>query len=310
MNLSIIIPTYKTRELTLCCVRRIREHPIQGPYEIIVVDNNSQDGTVESITQEYPDVLTIQNSANLGFSKACNLGAAKARGRYLLFLNSDTEAKADTFKHLCQWLDEHQRTGIVGPELLGPAGEIQQMSWVWHPLLHGEFIQQYFAPYVVRRSRFRQKLIRYLQRRSDTVPSMCGACLMIRRSLFEELGGFDNDFELYFEDSDLCLRCQKAGWKIDFVAESKIIHRLGHSTTGSWTITSLIYQQSHLTFYRKHSSALVVSLLKGYLFVKWLRLKLVTWLKEPTPRAQAYCRAYFDVILERKRLTLEDGFPL
>lgn len=309
MKLSIIIPTFKTREITLECIERIYLHPPKETYEILVVDNHSQDGTCEAVRAKYAQVITIQNQKNLGFSKACNIGAARAQGDYLLFLNSDTLAGSETFDRLSDWLDTHPQTGIVGPELLGSKGEIIQMSWVWHPLLIGELIQQYFAPYAIRRSAIRQRLIRFLQRKSKSVPSMCGACLMIRKPLFQSIGGFDEDFELYFEDSDLCLRCHNGDWRIDFVAEAKIIHRLGQSTRGSWTTTSLIYQQSHIAFYRKHSNVLLIFLLKLYLLMKWVRLWLVARFSEPSAEAQAYCRAYLDIILERRHLTLEEGIP-
>ena len=75
---------------------------------------------------------------------------------------------------------------------------------------------------------------------------------MIRRTAYDQIQGFDENFELYFEDSDLCYRCGKAGWEIDFLTDAKITHHLGGSTQGSWTVTSLIYQQSHLAYYRKH----------------------------------------------------------
>src|SRR5258708_18033038 len=147
------------------------------------------------------------------------------------------------------------------------------MCWVWNPILAGELLQQYLAPYSLRESAFRRACVAWLQRTSRHVSIICGACLMIRREAFDQIRGFDEEFELYFEDSDLCLRCKESGWKIDFVAESKIVHHLGQSTHGSLHSTSLIYQQSHIAFYLKHSPLWADYLLKFYLLLKWARLR-------------------------------------
>ncbi len=308
---SIIIPTFNTKDLTLRSIECLLQNPPKMNFEIIVVDNASSDGTLEAIRKRFREVVVIRNDRNLGFSRACNRGAAEASGRFLLFLNSDTEVQKGTFEHLIQWLESHSNTGVVGPKLIGPNERAIQMSWVWNPLLAGELIQQYFAPYAVRRSRFRQRLIQWLQNRSKSVPSICGACIMVRRDVFDQIGGFDEDFELYFEDSDICLRCRQAGWNIDFVAESKLMHRLGQSTRRSpWNSTSLIYQQSHIAFYRKHAPKWAVAMLKGYLLIKWIRLEIVSRQDQAHRTAgAAYCKAYFKMILEKEKVTLEKGIP-
>ncbi len=308
--LSVVIPTFNTCSITIRCIEQIFAHPPSHPFEIIVVDNDSKDGTADAIRLRFPKLKFIQNETNVGFSKACNQGAAESQGRYLLFLNSDTEAQPGTFDSLMRWLDQNPTTGIVGPMLTGPDGKILQMSWVWNPILFWELLQQYFAPYAVRRSPFRQSLIRFLQRRSKSVPSICGACLMIRRSAFDHVGGFDENFELYFEDSDLCFRCREQGWRIDFVSESAIVHHLGRSTRGQWNSTSLIYQQSHIAYYKKHSLPGIVWLLKGYLLAKWMRLRFVSTVdKRDHGRSSAYCRAYLRMVLFDRKVTLQQGVP-
>jgi hypothetical protein len=306
-KLSIIIPTYNAREFTLNCLASIHKSPPEDSYEIILVDNHSNDGTYEAVQRLYREVQAFQNPANLGFSKACNLGASHAQGDYLLFLNSDAEPLEGALQTLIDWLQNHPQTGIVGPTLLGPNESLLQMSWAWDPLLLGELVQQFFAPYSLRRSRYKQHLAHFLQRRSRRVPSLCGACLMIRLKTFEQLQGFDENFELYFEESDLCRRALIAGWGVDFVAEAKVIHHLGQSTRGRWSRTSIIYQQSHLAYYRKHGFPGAVGLLKIYLLLKWLRL---LWASRFDPanrdRSRAYCKAYFQMIQEKTRLNLQD----
>src|SRR5262249_2150528 len=155
----------------------------------------------------HPDVAVLENPGNLGFAKACNRGAQASQGRFLCFLNSDTQPKPGTFTTLLRWLEDNPKTGIAGPKLVGPQNKLLQMAWGWNPILMGEFIQQYFAPYSIRQSSLKRWLIEQLQKRPRSVTSICGACLMIRRDVFELIHGFDEEFELYFEDSDLCWRC-------------------------------------------------------------------------------------------------------
>ena len=135
---------------------------------------------------------------------------------------------------------------------------------------------------------------------------------MIRREAYDAIQGFDENFELYFEDSDLCYRCRKAGWEIFFVAQAKVTHHLGHSSRGKgdWNATSLIYQQSHLTYYRKHASRFAIGLLKIYLLLKWLRLRYRSWTeKSGRHRSEPYVKAYLRIIFEREKVTLRQGIP-
>lgn len=302
---SIIIPSFNTLELTIECLRSIDRHPPSRPYEIILVDNHSTDGTEERVRNDFPTVRVIRNAANLGFGKACNIGARQSQGQYLLFLNSDTESLPGTFDQLIQWMETHPQTGCVGPELVSPQRSLIQMSWAWNPILFGELIALPLAPYMVRRSRLRQWIVRQLQRRPRNVSIICGACTLVRKRLFESLGGFDEDFELYFEDSDLCMRCRHLGWQVDFVPHSKIVHRLGQSTKASWGLTPLVYRQSQIHYYRKHAPAWAVPLLKGYLTLKWMRLWIRMKFFLPNKEAvRTYLEKFRVVIHEKQRLTL------
>jgi len=310
LDCSIIIPTFNTRDVTAQCIRSLLRQPPKIFYEIIVVDNHSSDGTTSHLTQEFPEIRILSNAANLGFSKACNRGAAIAQGRFLCFLNSDTVNGGAAIDRLVKWFADHPKTGIAGPELRSPERQLIQMSGGWNPILAGEVLQQFFAPYSLRNSAIKRRCVAWLQRKSTHVSIICGACLMIRRQAFDDINGFDEDFELYFEDSDLCYRCGKAGWKNDFVADAKITHLLGQSTRGSWTVTSLIYQQSHLSYYRKHAPGWAVWLLKAYLLMKWLRLRYVVQAEnDKRDLSVPYCRAYMRMIFESQKITLETGIP-
>jgi GT2 family glycosyltransferase len=290
---SILIPSYNTRELSLQCIRSIEADAPAAPYEIILMDNHSMDGTSEGVTREFPQVRVIRNAANLGVGKACNLAAQEARGKYFLLLNNDAKPLPGSLDRLVQWLETHPKTGIVGPLLEGENGQLLQMSWGWFPLLQGEILQRFFNPSALQNSSLRQRWVRRLQRKSRRVPWVCGACALIRREAFEQIGGFDEDFALYFEDSDLCRRCARQGWQIDFAADIKAIHHLSQATRPSMSTFSLIYLQSHITYYRKHGPFWGVWLLKGYLLLKWAM--------------GHYDPMFLQVVLEKQKISLPRG---
>jgi GT2 family glycosyltransferase len=309
MTVSVIIPTFNTRDLTIACLSAIQRYPPPGSYEVIVVDNNSSDQTYEEVKRRFPEVIALRNASNVGFGRACNQGAKAAHGDFLLFLNSDTEPLENSFSNLLDWMKSHPQTGIVGPEFIGPNQKLLQMSWSWNPLLGGEVINRYFSPQNLGLSKLKQHWIRSFQDKPREVPFICGACLMIRRDVFDQLHGFDESFELYFEDADLCLRCSEGGWRVDFVPDSKIVHYIGQSSKGTWTASSLIYQQSHLTYYRKHGPAWSIYFLKAHLLFKWLRLRLRALLtRQDRARAQIFCRSFLSIIFESLHFTVAAPF--
>jgi GT2 family glycosyltransferase len=290
---SILIPSFNTRALSVACIRSIEENPPASPYEIILMDNNSSDGTSEEVSRLFPQVRVLQNDENWGVGKACNRAAQGARGKYFLLLNNDVQLLPGTIEQMVQWLDAHPKTGIVGPELIDGDGKLIQMSWGWVPVLHGEIIQRFLSPKALQKSAWRRRLVRYLQRHSRRVPWLCCACALIRREAFDQVRGFDEDFYLYFEDSDLCLRCAERGWQNDFVPEIKAIHHLSQSVRPAFNVFSLIYQQSHIVYYRKHAPFWGIWLLKGYLLLKWL--------------AGGYGPTFLRVVLEKQKIPLPRG---
>ncbi|MGQ0644928.1 MAG: glycosyltransferase family 2 protein [Elusimicrobiota bacterium] len=306
MSCSVIIPSYNTRELTLECVQSLLGRPAGRVSDIILVDNNSSDGTAEEVVRRFPAVRVVKNQRNLGFAKACNAGARIARSEYLVFLNSDAVLLGDALEVLARWLDSHSRSAAVGPELLSPGGEIIQMSWGWNPVLLGEFFQRVFAPSRLQGSFWRKKCVKILQRRLRSVPYICGACMMVRKAAFESVGGFDENFELYFEDADLCRRLSRAGWGVDFLPAAKVSHLLGQSGSDSSGIVSLVYRQSQILYYRKHAPW-ALALLKRYLLRKRLRRNEGLEDRENSYRA-SYRAAYEDVVRETRKISLAEPY--
>lgn len=210
---SIIIPVWNKLDLTAQCLTALATVTTESSYEVIVVDNGSTDGTAEFLTSLSGDVQVIRNQDNLGFAKACNQGARVARGKYLVFLNNDTIPLKGWLKALVDEVEAYPEVGIVGSKLLYQDGTVQHAGVV---LNRSEGL-----PYHIYKG-FSGDSPAVNQRREYQV--VTGACLLIRRSLFRELGGFDEGFRNSFEDVDLCLKAGERGYHVVYQPRSVLYH--------------------------------------------------------------------------------------
>jgi O-antigen biosynthesis protein len=210
---SIIIPVWNKRDLTAQCLKALAAVTTEPSYEVIVVDNGSTDGTAEFLASLSGDVQIIRNQDNLGFAKACNQGARAARGKYLVFLNNDTIPLKGWLKALVSEVEGYPEVGIVGSKLLYQDGTIQHAG-VALSRVDG-------LPYHIYKG-VPGDLPIVNQRREYQI--VTGACLLIRRSLFKELGGFDEGFRNGFEDVDLCLKAGERGYRVVYQPRSVVYH--------------------------------------------------------------------------------------
>lgn len=220
---SIIIPVFNKADFTFQCLRSlVRELDFQST-EVIVVNNASTDATVELLSHFRRFVRVVNNDENLGFVDACNLGAARARGRYLLFLNNDTVVLPGWLKHLVETIESDERTGAVGSMFLYPNGRVQEAGAIlWS---NGEaFHYGWGRSPEDRRFAFARE-----------VDYCSGASLLIRRELFDRLGGFDRRYApAYYEDADLCMGVRSLGYKVVYQPASRVVHFEG-ATAGTDT---------------------------------------------------------------------------
>jgi GT2 family glycosyltransferase/glycosyltransferase involved in cell wall biosynthesis len=208
---SIIIPTWNGLHLLRDCLWGLRSHTL-GSYEVLVVDNGSSDPTPEAL-RRVSGVRLLELGSNLGFARACNAGGAAARSRRLLFLNNDAVPLAGWLAPMLAALDRDPLIAIVGSRLLYPYGRLVQHAGIdinaegdpYHPLK----FQPGDDP-TVAVDRF--------------VPAVTGACMLVRRDLFERLGGFDTKFENGYEDVDLCLRARDADHRVLYCGSSVLLH--------------------------------------------------------------------------------------
>jgi GT2 family glycosyltransferase len=227
-DLSIVIPTQNTRELTLHCLSSIsRAVPAA---EVILVDDAGKDGTAEAAAGHFPPTVQIRTPQAVGFTRAANLGMARAGGEILLLLNSDTEVDGPGLDALRAAFAADPRLGAAGAALYYPDGS-PQWSGGRAPSLAWLFALASGLPGFLGRLRLYRRL-KPPGEQGEAVEWVTGAALAIRRSAWEEVGPLDEDFRFYGQDLDLCLRLGQAGWKVALLPGFRVMHHHGATISG------------------------------------------------------------------------------
>lgn len=199
VDVSIIILNYNTCRLTMDCLRSVYDSETRYSYEIILIDNNSHDHSVETISKEFPDVLLIANSENVGFAKGNNQGMEAASGRYVLLLNSDTVVRKDTLETMVAFMDTRPDLGASGCKVILPDGSLDKACKRGFPTPSASFYYAFgFSKLFPDRPRFNGYQLGYLDP-DDSYPVDClvGAFMLLRRETIEQVGGLDETFFMY-----------------------------------------------------------------------------------------------------------------
>ena len=229
MKLSIVIVSYNTKELLADCLNSIKSAQKHADTEIFVVDNNSQDGTVDHLNQYFQWVKLIVNRKNLGFSKANNQALKKASSKYILVLNPDTKIAKDTIVSMINFMDKNLKVGIGTCRVLLANGKLDRdcrrhFPTPWRSLTHFSGISNLFSGSKL----FDEYYMGYLKDDLEhEIDSCVGAFMFIRRSALEKIGLFDENFFFYGEDLDLCYRFKQSGYRIVYTPITTIIHYKG-----------------------------------------------------------------------------------
>ncbi len=250
MVLSVIIVSYNTRELLGRCVHSV----IAGTgvtHEIIVADNASNDGSSDHIRARFPGVRVMELGSNLGFGAANNAAVKISSGELLMFLNSDTEIRPHALDRMVAFFHEHPQAGIAAPNVVYPDGRFQLAAGALPGLLQ-EFRDRRIHQRLNAGDEALRARLREQYRRPRQVGWVTGGCLMIRRSLFIQLNGFDEEMFMYFEDKDLCKRALDRRWQVMTVPDAEIIHVLGGSSAGAGGRLRAVYRRSQRRYYQKH----------------------------------------------------------
>jgi GT2 family glycosyltransferase len=287
VNLSIIILSYNTKALTLGCIRSLKtqyEKELNSKeLEIIVVDNASTDGSPSAISNfQFPisNLQLIQSKENLGFGKGCNLGAKSAQGKYLLFLNSDTEALDKGFLKMAEFLGTNSKVGILGGKLENIDGSLQPSAGKFYNL---------FNLSIMLLGLERLGFLRSSPSSIKKVDWVSGACMMIKRDFFEKISGFDEKFFMYIEDMEICYRAQKLKYDTYFYPDMKLKHISLGSSNRTFAIINIY--KGILYFYAKHKSYLEYLVAKALLIFKAKFLILIGFLTLNSELRETYRKA-------------------
>ncbi len=254
MQLSIIIVNYNVKHFLEQCLCSVQRAIAGMQAEVIIIDNNSTDNSLEYLIPRFPAVLFVGNKENLGFARACNQGLHKATGEYVLFLNPDTIIPEDCFHQCISFFKRHTDAGAVGIKMLDGSGRFLKESKRAFPSpvtsLYKLFGLSKLFPHSKTFSKYH--LGHLNENENNEVDVLAGAFMMIKKEVLDKTGGFDETFFMYGEDVDLSYRIQKAGYKNYFFAESSILHFKGESTRkGSLNYVRMFYNAMSI-FVRKH----------------------------------------------------------
>lgn len=253
MQLSVIIVNYNSGELIGPCIVSVKEAMNRIRGEIIVVDNNSTDGSKESLPQKFTDLRFILNKENLGFAKACNQGFTISSGKYVLFLNPDTTVPENALLSCVSFFETHEEAGAVGVRMISSKGKFLKESKRGFPSPSASFYKLFgFAAIFPNSKTFAKYYQGHLPETAiSSVEVLSGAFMMIRADALKKVNGFDEDFFMYGEDIDLSFRIQKAGYKNYYLGNTVITHLKGGSTTYNARYVKDFYDAMKL-FVRKH----------------------------------------------------------
>lgn len=253
--LSIIIVNWNVKALLRQCLHAILADSQESGLstEIIVVDSASSDGSPEMVSQAFPQIHLIASQENLGYARGNNTGSAAAQGRYLFLLNPDTVVEAGALARMAAYMDSHPEVGALGPQLLWPDGTIQSSrrrfptvgSLFWESTLLGQWFPD--NPYC-RRYHLADQPADQLQ----GVDWVVGAALLIRRETWLQVGPLEEDFFMYFEETDWCRRSAEAGWETHYLPTARVTHYEGKSSEQVMATRTLRFQRSKLRYTRKY----------------------------------------------------------
>jgi GT2 family glycosyltransferase len=259
MNVSVVIVSYNTCRILDECIASIRQETACA-HEIIVVDNASRDNSCLLIRDKYPEVTLIENSENVGFAKANNQGFAIAKGKYFFMLNSDTVILDGAIDKLFGFMETNPDVGICGPRNIGRDGKLQNncdhFPSFWNTFCYYSGLSGVFQ----KSSLFNRCWMRYWDYGElRDVDRMSGCSLLISSGLYRELSGLDENFFMYFEETDFCFRTQQKGQRITYLPDATIIHYGGESSKGntadvvkSGTVWSYFYVSQYYYFRKNY----------------------------------------------------------
>ena len=269
-DISICIVSRGTRALLEGCLQSLLKEDARANFEVWVVDNGSQDGTLEMLEASYPQIGLISLGSNEGYTRPMNRGLRSGIGRYLMQLNPDTVIQPGMLDCLLEFMEAHPGVGICTPKVLNRDGTLQRQcrrsaARPWDVLTYFSGLSGLFP-----RSRFFGRyLLTYMD--PDTTheaEAVSGSCMMIRREVVDQIGYLDESFFAYQEDADFCFRARQAGWKIMYVPTASLVHFGGEGGSRSEPYSAILaWHRSYYLYYKKNLAKDYFFLINGMMYL-------------------------------------------
>lgn len=271
---SVIIVSYNVADLLLACLESIYTSAAASAFalrvQIIVVDSASVDDTVSRVRRQFPAVELIACTENVGFTRGNNLGLRAASGDYLFLLNPDTLLLGTALSALIAYLEDHPDVGIVGPHTHNADMTTQSTRRRFPTRLTAFFESTWLQPYAPRQLLDHFYMADLADDRSHLVDWVQGSALMMRRTVYEQLGGLDEGYHMYSEELDYCKRAVDAGWRVAYCADAHIVHYGGASSDQVGAHKHIYFQTSKLRYHRKVHGAAFAAALRLFLLSTYL----------------------------------------
>ncbi len=266
--ISIVIVTYNSERTVEKCAASAFSHKADAPLEVIIVDNASQDKTCEIIQLKFPEVMLLKNNENKGFAAACNQAIKEAKGDFILLLNPDAVLQENCLNVLCDLMVKNPKCAAAGPSLWNSDGTFQSsaynfpnFSWAFFHLLH---LSEWFPGKAVLRGLIEPSSKLPSQQIPLPVDWVTGACVMLRCDALSDIGMFDENFFLFFEEIDWCKRAHEKGWQIFYVPLARAVHEIGGSSKSARSLSFSSRYKSMQYYFGKHYGSI------GAMYVKIL----------------------------------------
>ncbi len=277
VDCSIIIVSWNVADYVAACLASITSSRFE--LEIIVVDSASQDDTVARVRRDFPHVRVMPQTQNVGYTRGNNIGLAAASGRHLLLLNPDTEIVGDALTPLIAYLDAHPNVGIIGPHTLN-TDHTTQSTRRRFPTIPLAFLESTWLQPLAPKALLAHYYVSDLP--DDGVYEVDwvqGSALMMRREVYAQIGGMDENYVMFFEELDLCKRARNAGWRVVYDGEAQIVHHGGKSTDQVAARKHIYFQESKLRYFRKYHGPAVALLLRAFLLLSYMSQMVIEGLK-------------------------------
>ena len=252
-DVTVCLINHNARELTVQCLESIRQSADSLQVEVVLVDNTPGDGCGALVREQFPDVVVIDNTAPASFTVNNNRAIARSAGRYVLVLNNDTIVKPGALDTLVRFMDAHPECGACSARLTNPDGTAQYVS-TGTPTLRSYAYHTLIQQNLSEVSAAWRRLMSARCSHTGPVPvdNLSGACMFLRREVVEQVGGFDEAYNFYFEDCDLSRRIRQAGWQMHIVPDAEIVHFGGASLGRALVAAKIEEYRSACRFFPKH----------------------------------------------------------